>query len=267
MENLIPSHRGRTVKSYVGSDITVSRIQFDARQEIEPHSHKHACFGIILAGTASETFDHRTFSLKRGSMLFRPAETVHRDRAGQGGADCVAIELTGDFVARRGLGLNLSEPAERETEAMVQFGARLLRQVQFDDDLTAMAIEGITLELLADYGRYKEPSHGPPAWLLRAREVIDDSPGRRLTLVEISHGAGVHPVHLAQVFRRHFGCTVGTYIRRRRIEAATIALRTSRRPIAEIALDCGFSDQAHLTSVFRAVMGITPAAYRRQSGP
>jgi AraC family transcriptional regulator len=267
MESPIPSHRGRTVKCHIGSDISVSRIQFDAHQEIEPHSHKHACFGIIVAGASSETFDHRTFSLERGALLFRPAEAVHRDRVGQSGAECVAIELTEHFMALRAAGIPLSEPIKGKSEAAVQFGARLLQQMQFGDDLTPMAIEGITLELLAYYGRYKEPSHAPPAWLYRAREIIDDSAGRRLTLGEISQGAGVHPVHLAQVFRRHFGCTVGTYIRRRRIESAAIALRSSGRSIAEIALDCGFSDQAHLTSVFRAVMGVTPAAYRRQSGP
>ncbi len=63
----------------------------------------------------------------------------------------------------------------------------------------------------------------------------------RLTLDEIAAHAGVHPVHLATVFRRRFDCTIGDYIRDRRIEYASRELTTSSTPLALIALDAGFA--------------------------
>jgi AraC family transcriptional regulator len=55
---------------------------------------------------------------------------------------------------------------------------------------------------------------------------------------------------------------VGEYLRRLRIERATALLRDTRMPIAEIALVCGFSSQAHLTTMFRKTVGTTPRRFR-----
>src|SRR3546814_16535137 len=77
--------------------------------------------------------------------------------------------------------------------------------------------------------------------------------------------AGVHPVHLAREFHRRFGCTVGHYIRQRRIEFACHRLTASRDPLSEIAVEAGFADQDHLTNTFRRLVGMPPARVRARS--
>ena len=81
---------------------------------------------------------------------------------------------------------------------------------------------------------------------------------------EVARDAGVHPVHLARTFRRFFGCTPAEYLRSRRVEQAALLVRVTQRPLAEIALECGFFDQSHLTRAFARVLGVSPAAYRRR---
>ena len=88
-----------------------------------------------------------------------------------------------------------------------------------------------------------------------------------LTLEEIAAVAGVHPVHLASVFRRHYGCTVGDAVRRLRIDYACRQLARSEVSLAEIALDAGFASQSHFTRTFRRLTGTTPAQYRKIFSP
>jgi len=81
------------------------------------------------------------------------------------------------------------------------------------------------------------------------------------TLTELAAEVGVHPAHLSRALQVR-GETVGEYLRRRRVEQAERAL-AGPRPLAEIAADAGFADQAHFTRVFRRHFGMTPAARRR----
>jgi AraC family transcriptional regulator len=49
-----------------------------------------------------------------------------------------------------------------------------------------------------------------------------------------------------------------------RVKRAKDLLRGTKRPIADIAVACGFADQSHLTRVFSKAFGISPGAWRRQ---
>jgi AraC-like DNA-binding protein len=49
----------------------------------------------------------------------------------------------------------------------------------------------------------------------------------------------------------------------RRIEAVQRRLLETSASLSEIALACGFADQSHLTRVFRAQVGQSPAHWRR----
>jgi AraC family transcriptional regulator len=73
----------------------------------------------------------------------------------------------------------------------------------------------------------------------------------------------VHPIYFARAFRAHIGQSLGGFVRKLRVQQAAAMLGGSDEPIADIALSLGFADQSHLTRVFRAHTGRTPARYRR----
>jgi AraC-like DNA-binding protein len=91
------------------------------------------------------------------------------------------------------------------------------------------------------------------------------------TLVTLEKFVGA-PLHVhadgavqLRTFRRYHGTTVAQYVRQRQLQQARVALATSKQPLATIALDAGFSDQAHFTRVFRHTYGETPGAYARSA--
>jgi hypothetical protein len=72
--------------------------------------------------------------------------------------------------------------------------------------------------------------------LLRARELLSDQFRISLTMTQVAAAAGVHPAHLAREFRRHFGGSVGQYVRRLRVDWSKTQLLTTTDSLARIAV-------------------------------
>jgi AraC family transcriptional regulator len=75
--------------------------------------------------------------------------------------------------------------------------------------------------------------------------------------------ARLSPFHFNVAFRNSVGNSPHEYIIRRRIERAQGLMLSTNAPLSEIASECGLADQAHLTRLFRRVVGESPAAWRR----
>jgi AraC-like DNA-binding protein len=74
--------------------------------------------------------------------------------------------------------------------------------------------------------------------------------------------AGLSPTQLDRRMRRVFQLTLTRFIRKLRIGRAAELLATTRQPVAEIALMCGYGDQTAFTRQFRHMVGMPPATYR-----
>lgn len=97
----------------------------------------------------------------------------------------------------------------------------------------------------------------------RAIDFMEANADRSIGLDEIANAAYRSPSHLARVFSAEVGMPPHRYLINLRVQRARNLLARTNRPIAEIALDCGFTHQEHLTRLFRKHFETTPAAYRR----
>ena len=147
---------------------------------------------------------------------------------------------------------------------MAQMLMRLYSEFHHLDEASPLAIEGQVLELLAAMSRRQVKTNRriPPRWLSQAEEFLRAHFTEHLNLVMVSAAVGVHAVHLAREFRKHYACTAGDYIRRLRVEYACREIGKSSSSLAQIASAAGFSDQSHFCKVFRRLTGMTPAEYR-----
>ncbi len=86
---------------------------------------------------------------------------------------------------------------------------------------------------------------------------------RAFRIETIADAVRVSPSDLVRAFRAFHGIPIGSYARRLRVEWVARRLAETEEPIASLAHEAGFADQPHLTRVFRAITGLTPARYRR----
>ena len=108
-------------------------------------------------------------------------------------------------------------------------------------------------------------SGGLLAWQIqRVVGFIDKHLKEPLRVEDLSQVVSLSTAYFSRSFRRSFGEAPYAYLTRRRVEHARHLMLTSDIALSEVALACGFADQAHLGRQFRQRVGASPAAWRRQ---
>ncbi|MEI2454305.1 AraC family transcriptional regulator [Lysobacter firmicutimachus] len=233
--------------------------------QVQTHRHDDAHYVLLLDGVYLSSARGAPALCRGPALIYNPPGTTHRDcfRSEHGRFFTLTVSATRE----RELGAALSLPAQplwQDDAAALLPALRLLAACRAWDEAAALSGEALSWELLAHTGRLAlERSLRPAGWLRRVREQLRDECARPLRIADLARAAGVHPVHLAREFRRHYRCAPGDYLRRLRLERALSALADPRLPLAEVAAQAGYADAAHLGHAFRRGYGLTPGDYRR----
>jgi AraC family transcriptional regulator len=116
-------------------------------------------------------------------------------------------------------------------------------------------------------GEMKGFSTGLAPWqAMRVARYVDANLTKRILISELAALVRLSGGHFCRAFRAKFGCPPHEYIIQRRIIRAKALMRVSETPLAQIALECGLADQAHLSRLFRRLVGVCPSAWRRGLG-
>src|SRR5207245_6627080 len=110
-------------------------------------------------------------------------------------------------------------------------------------------------------GRPASPRRVDAAVIERARQFLDAERTRVVHSTELEAITGLTRYDLARQFRLMFGTSPHRYLLMRRLDLAR-RLMHGARPLADVAGEAGFADQAHFTRVFKTAFGLTPARYR-----
>ncbi|MDH4440984.1 MAG: AraC family transcriptional regulator [Rhizobium sp.] len=102
-----------------------------------------------------------------------------------------------------------------------------------------------------------------PWQIERLKRHVEKAYSGRINVDDLAQMTRLSSSYFSAAFRVSFGTSPHDYISRRRVDQAAHLMLTTDTPLCEIALDCGFADQSHLSRVFRRFKGTTPAAWRR----
>jgi AraC family transcriptional regulator len=230
------------------------------------HSHKHAYFCLVRRGTYREEYGNQRRTCAPQTLAFHPPEEVHAQHFDREEVWSFNVEITAAWARRfADRELPFNRPFDCTGGPAAGLAVRLFDEFENFDTSSPLIIEGLTLELLGICDRQSRSETTIPRWLRRVSELLRERCAAAWSLADVAAEAGVHPVYLAGAFRRHFGCTVGQYVRQQRIALACRQLAGTSNPLAEIAATTGFADQSHFNRVFKRHVGLTPAAYRRLS--
>lgn len=259
---------GTPLRALRGGGFAVTEARYVPAARIPPHETEHASLCLALEGGYWEERRGTRLHCEPATLMFHPRGDLHASLVSEAGSRCLNVVMEEAFLAALpdGTASRLDGGAGRRVLPRWQaFG--LLAALRPGDETAALEAEELLLLLLSDVARLPgmEVPRAPPAWLERVRERIHDGFGERLGLAELAATAGVHRVHLARAFRKHYGCTVGEYIRQRRVEFACRELTATGTSLGRIAFRAGFADQSHFTHTFRRLVGLTPGAFRARA--
>jgi AraC family transcriptional regulator len=271
-----PGFRGRAFASLRLPGFLLTDLRHAEGSRGRVHTHGGAYFSLLVAGSYREIDAGRTSDYRPRTIRFHPPDFRHADEIGEGGARFLSVEV-GDGVLAALPARCRHEPALAGPHSeMSRVAVELYEQLAVADGGSALGrdigrdigrdlvLEGLALQLAGALARLPV-EEAAPRWLLRVAERLRAESHLQLQLAELAVEAGVHPVHLARAFRRHFGRSVGEEVRRLRVDSVRAALAQPGASIADAAFAAGFADQSHCSRVFRRHTGMSPAQYRERA--
>jgi AraC family transcriptional regulator len=258
---------GSTVRSRAESHFGISERLYPPYLHTPVHVHSKALLCVVLGGAYYETHCGKTRYCTPATMVFHAPNQNHRERFEDSGGRSLVVEIDAAWMNRTQecakVAIDATTVLDEGPVSLV--GARLYKEFLNPDQASGLVIEGLMLEAVGEIARIRTArDRRPPRWLEQSRELIQEHFLRCLSLSEIAEAVDIHPVHLAQSFRKFYNCTVGDYVRSLRIDFACRQLRQPEIPLSEIALHAGFADQSHFSRTFKKTVGVPPSQYRRE---
>jgi AraC family transcriptional regulator len=250
-------------RSWQGLILTLSRYAPGQAQPWHVHANPTLC--VLITGDRRDQVRRTDFDQPPLTTVFHPTSEPHAGLVGPHGMIGLNVEYDGAWLERHELreldlgGYRSLDSVWARLRALHLFAHAFRQGGQLESDVDAEALELLSPLVKRAFGRQKLLR---PAWLRRAEAFIHDDFRTSVRLREVAREAGVHPVHLARVFRQRHGCSVGEYIRALRVaEAGRLILRQDQS-IACAACKTGFADQSHLCRWFSRLFGFTPRTLR-----
>jgi AraC-like DNA-binding protein len=198
---------------------------------IAPHRHEAAYVAIVLEGGYEESSVDGTWLCEPGDWVVHPRWHLHANRFASGAARVLNLELPVPLAPGVWRPPDGTLPP-RDPEALAEF----LSGVQARSPRTT------------------------PHRLRTLTEAL-----RTRSVTRAAEQAGISREYASRLHRRHLGFAPRTMRMEKRLRRALALLADTTLPLAEVAVEAGFADQAHFTRTIRAATGQTPGALRRSA--
>ena len=103
--------------------------------------------------------------------------------------------------------------------------------------------------------------------ILRVLRHVQEHLDEALDLEELAWVACFSSFHFHRIFAAMTGETIADHVRRLRLERAAMELKSGAKQVIQVALDAGYDAHAAFTRAFKTAYGVSPAKFRRATGP
>jgi AraC-like DNA-binding protein len=235
--------------------------------------HRHDTYAVGVTDSGVQVFDYRgsVHASTPGQVVVLYPDEIHDGRAGTAdgfGYRILYMEpalLTDAIRALRGRPYPLPFVSEPVSTNATLSGAI---EAAFRVPLEPLAIDSLIVSLAQGLMAGERQGTRPVLSrrvhveaVQRARQFLDAGRTRIVHSSELESVTGLSRYDLCRQFRLMFGTSPHRYLLMRRLEFARDRIHR-KRPLAEVACEAGFADQAHFTRVFKSAFGLTPTRYR-----
>lgn len=230
---------------------------------------------LVLKGSARFYIDTRAFDISQGDLVLVAPWLLHRstifkDKDFQHICLCFDLSLLHDQSLQKGLESGSTVIAPVISDAQ-RYGDYVRRAFSAHADQRPGWELQVCGNLAILFGMLKEDGHlSTPDFpaekniCCRIIDYISAHYPENITSADAAHHFHMSPSHFCRLFRSSFGHCFQNYLCIYRIEQAKLLLRSSDRPISQIAASVGFGSFSYFCKIFREHTGVTPSEYRRQ---
>jgi AraC-like DNA-binding protein len=232
-----------------------------------PHVHDTWTLFLVDEGAIRYDLDGADHSALPSMVSILPPHVAHDGRpAAAGGYRKRVLYLETSLLGEHLIGPAVDAPVLPDPALRPALEALHGSLAHPDDALEAETrLHAIADRIRAAFGEAAPPDEGPRRDRELAEElraILDEDVFGSPSIVAAARRIGVGPTTAARAFRRTFGLAPHAYVTGRRLEAARARILDGV-PLADVAADVGFVDQAHLSRRFKAFLGTTPGRFAR----
>ena len=250
--------------SWETANVLLTEVRHTAGKSVAEHQHEAPYFSLLLEGAYEERGDGFDLRYEPYTLVFHSARTTHEDRM-LGPCKFFAVDLLPYWeTVIAEIGGTRAHVFELDGGDPVWLVLRLYREFLARADSGHAAVEALVFELCTHVAQRQSHDMDEPAWLAAADAAIRDGFREPLDLAALAANAGVHPTHLCRSFRRFRGHTISDAMIRARVQYVARRLADSGESLADIASDAGFTDQSHMTRIFKRIAGYPPGEHRNR---
>lgn len=224
------------------------------------HFHEVPMISFVLYGSNIEFRKGNSIERVSGSANYYHAYEPHKNVYNQFPSKHISLELDHNFLNKHEYTeADIQFAVEKSQDSIFTF-IKLMNEAQTNDVQSKNTVEMLFLSFMENALASDDKVQFPP-WMNLVREILNDRWNENISLKELSNKVSVHPTTISKHFRKYFGCTLGEYTRKLKVEHSINFLHSSNYSLTEIAYICGFSDQSHFIRIFKSMTGYLPKKY------
>jgi AraC-like DNA-binding protein len=256
------SFAGQTTSREIAGAL-LSEVRHVRAVRVAPHMHEVPYFSLLLEGSYSEGAADFAVLYEPYTVVFHDALTEHWDTIAADGCRMFFVELLAQWIEVVSAVPRPAHLFEMHGGAPAWLILRLHREFLAGAAASPLTVESILFELCEYLSDATLETIAEPEWVTRTEELLRSQLSARIDLRTIARQMSVDPAHLCRAFRRFRRRTIGDYVTGLRVQFVCRKLAETDEPLSDIAAQSGFTDQSHMTRVFKRITGVTPGSYRR----
>lgn len=233
-------------------------------QKVDWHYHENIYFTFLISGKLFEGNRKESYDCMPGTLLFHNWQDAHYNIKPPGYTRGFHIEIEKEWLENfDNQDLNVAGSFKIENILIKTLIRKIFIEFRRDDNETKISIEQNLLNIFSELRSnfYKKDKY-KPAWVNIIREMLTDDLPENICLKNLAKIINLHPVYLSRSFPVYFGCNIGEYIRKIKIEKSLGLLNQKQFSLSDISYSSGFADQSHFNRCFKEAYNITPNQYR-----
>src|SRR5438128_4014231 len=212
---------GATQGRLEAAGLVLTELRHERGRKLPVHTHESAYFGLLLNGGYTERFTQRATDYQPFTIGFHPPGLTHEDEIAACGSRMLCVEIRDTFWQKvRGYLMAPKFTPQLCGEETIWLGVRMYRAFRAGT-LDSLQMEETCAEMIEQCAQVKL-ARGllAPEWLRKTDEILRAYFASAITLEGVATELHLHPIHLSRVFRKRYGCAMGEYVNRLRVQYA-----------------------------------------------